>query len=253
MSAVHELRAARDTLAGLVRDQRWELRRSEAALAATIEAISLLEHDPVLRAISATTDDLARSADNSAVFCTAAPAVTSADVVANPDNTPDDTPDIVPASDGDEITTCTDDEPFEQTRPAPTVQRRTRAGGPDWQAIADVIAAHQPADGPLQQVLQTRFGAPRSATKNWPRVIKELGLVGDPTRVVASPVPPRPASTSGRTVRALMCTSCDTWIPVSAGNAAVKLAHHIRHAHDRAITRPEQTPVDVPIDTEAAS
>jgi len=50
-----------------------------------------------------------------------------------------------------------------------------------------------------------------------------------------------------------MCTSCDTWIPVSEGNAAVKLAHHIRHAHDRAITRPEQTPVDVPIDTEAAS
>jgi hypothetical protein len=242
VSAVHQLEAAVEALAVECRQVRWQLRRLEAAKAAAVEALSLVRHDPVLQALSATTDE-AVWVDSTDPFHAPAPAAACGDVVAAPDNTPD----IVPAVEHDD-----QDDGGAVAAAVGPVQRRRRAGGPDWQAIADVIAAHRPEHGPLQVVLQRQFNAPKSGTKNWPRKITDMGIIGDPSRaphIVATPRPP--AGT--RMVRAVMCTSCDTWIPVSEGNAAVKLAHHIRHAHDRAITRPEQTPVDVPIDTEAAS
>lgn len=255
MSAVHQLAAAVESLAVECRQVRWQLRRLEAAKAAAAEALSLVRHDPVLQALSATTDE-AMSGDSTDPFHARTPAAACVDVVATPDNTPDIVPDIVPADSSAEPDVEHDDQDDQDDggavfADAGPVRRRRRAGGPDWQAIADVIAAHRPEHGPLQQVLQSRFNAPKSATKNWPRKITEMGFIGDPSRAPQITVPARPPAGT-RMVRALMCTDCDHWVPLADSNPAVKLAHHIRHTHQRAISNAERTPTEVPIDIAAS-
>lgn len=252
MSAVHQLEAAVDALSVECRQVRWQLRRLEAAKAAAVEALSLVRHDPVLQALSATADDV--FFDITDPFRAPAPAAACDDAVANLANLAD-TPDIVLADSSGEPAVEHDEHDDQDdggavAADAGPVRRRRRAGGPDWQAIADVIAAHRPEHGPLQQVLQTRFNAPKSATKNWPRAVAERGLVGDPSRAPQIAAPARPPAGT-RMVRGLMCTDCDHWVPLTDSNPAVKLAHHIRHTHRREISNAERTPTEVPIDIAA--
>jgi hypothetical protein len=232
MSAVQELRAARDTLTGLVREQRWELRRSEAALAATIEALSLMEHDPVLQAISVATDDLDRSADKSAVYCTAEPAVTSTDVVANTDIEP--VAPVVPV-----------ERPVRKARQYRSVGRPP-TGTWNWQQVCDTIAELQATGSPVIPGLMARFNVPRSAAKNWPGKVAKLGLT--PTTAAPTPATARPAVV--RTTAGLMCSDCDWWVPLDVGQPAVRLAHHTRSEHGRRPTDTERTTTRVPHEVE---
>lgn len=228
MSAGQELRAARDTLTGLVREQRWVLRRSEAALAATIEALSLMEHDPVLQAISVATDDLTGSAIMADPVAESAPATA-----------PDD-----------EVTTATDIEPVE--RPVRKERQYRSVGRPptgtwNWQQVCDTIAELQAAGSPVIPGLMARFNVQRSAAKNWPGEVAKLGLT--PT----TPTPPPPATERPavvRTTAGLMCSDCDWWVPLAIGQPAVRLAHHTRSEHGRRPTDTERTITQVPHEVE---
>ena len=233
MSAVQELRAARDTLTGLVREQRWELRRSEAALAATIEALSLMEHDPVLQAISVATDDLTGWAIMADPVAESAPATA-----------PDD-----------EITTATDIEPVAPVEPVERPARKARqyrsVGRPptgtwNWQQVCDTIAELQATGSPVIPGLMARFNVPRSAAKNWPGKVAKLGLT--PTTPAPTPATARPAVV--RTTAGLMCSDCDWWVPLDVGQPAVRLAHHTRSEHGRRPTDTERTTTRVPHEVE---
>jgi hypothetical protein len=187
MTAVDELRAARVTLTALVREQRWALRRSEAALAATSEALSLLEHDPVLQAISATTDDPAESVD--------------------------DTPAVTQARIADDTAVKIDDQADDPVPARPCGQHvRRPVGRPtpwDWQQVCDTIAALQ-ADGARSDPRSDGpVWCPRSAAKNWPAKIAKLGLT--PTPPSRRPLPPRHSPRSAR------CKGCDA--PTAAGRS----------------------------------
>ena len=223
--AVGQLATERDRV-------RWQLRRLEAAHSAALEALSLVEHDPILQALASTPTDVAAvdmSPASDPADTSSAPVVTCADGPTTPANTPDSPPDSPPA---------VSVQP--KRRPG---QRARRSTDPNWVEVADAMRA-KPDGVSMRQHLIATFGASATTVKNWPDRVRALGLLADSA--------PTPAQTV--MVRALMCQTCDYHVPMGTGIPGVTMKRHVFAVHGRIDLHPsERTPTDVPVDVPAAN
>lgn len=230
MNAREQLVLAVDQLATERDRVRWQLRRLEAAHSAALEALSLVEHDPILQALNSVPTDVAAvdmSPASDPADTSSEPVVTCADSPTTPANTPDN----IPA------------EPAASVRPKRRPgQRARRSTDPNWVEVADAMRA-KPDGVSMRQHLIATFGASATTVKNWPNRVRALGLIADPA--------PTPAQTV--MVRALMCQTCDWHVPLASPNPAVSMNHHVRRVHGRDPYQSERTPEVVPVEVPAES